>query len=747
MATKRRPATRGKARPKKPTQKPRTETLRQRDRLWEPWLVVPGVPVLGLVCGAIWSNLWAKLGMAILMLLVTAAVSWAGYRYSSKREEFQRRHVGFTIAGSGAAIVVWMFTGWGSAIGTGQVTGPGSGIAAAVKSVIHPTFAAQVWGSIYIVGAAGVVLAWNIRRSEVVRGDGRDDHDESKGWDEVVGLPGSRARIVDQTADHVRVRVRTAGGQDADDVSKAARAIQAIIPGARMGSIRAVPSPSGLAVERDLIMMKRDPLEKPPSRPEWDGQRRSIVDGFRPGLCEDASPVAVHVAGGKKMPPTNMQVMGGTRTGKSHFFRLCTLDISECDDVVLWVSDTIKGAQTIKPLMPAIDWFARTKSETHAMLAALDKVVRARADDLGRRGYDEWSPKCGFPLLIVWIEEAARVLGDSERFVRLAESVLSAGVVLVNSMQRASHDNLPTSARANIAAAVCFAVRSDTDASFVLPDDVMETQVAHLWYTELERRQGYFYAVAPGVSPEQRPMAKRTWWMDRADIERAVAANAPGMAALDDLSVRAAGEAYANRSAGRNVGASSGGRSGPSVDGNAPGYVDGTVDGWPGPSVDDEADDDYFDDVDDDELTVVEIDPEDARDMDEIDPREPLPEVDGPDVEFGPQGTPGPELTGAARHEAWLGVLDEVARRQPPQDDGSVTVEMSDLLDAWLQVPGVSPSTRPWLHERLNELINHDPPLAERLRKGRYRLLPGKPGVTAPVTAGDRDGPFVSAPG
>jgi hypothetical protein len=666
----------------------------------------------------------ARAMVATSLVISGVTVAWFVYQYAEARKPFQRAHA--------------------------TATAPLVGVAAAVTLLIG---ARPVWCWMFLLAGGTLGLTWNVRIARVVRGDGGDHHADDKGWDEVHGIPGARAKVVEKTENHRRVRVRLRGGQNRDDLAKAASSIESAA-GSRYGSVRVVPSPGDRADEGDLILMERDVLQQPNRRPAWDGVRRKIQDGLLVGVFESGDAVSLRFAGGPKGPPVNVNIMGLSRSGKSHLFRLVVLWASECDDVVIWASDTIKGRQTMKPLQRAIDWLAVDKGETSEMITALDKVIRYRADWLGDRGLDEWQTGCGIPQLIAWFEEAARTTG-SERFTRLTEAALSAGVIIVSSMQRASHGNQPTDARANMGANICFPVLDDTDSGFVLPNDIAKVSIAHLWGADLEHHQGYFYVAAPGVSHEQRLMPARTYSLDETGARldpvtftRLINERAPGMAELDEGTATAAGPAYADREHGRHAvddpsaGAGADGRNG--ADRMDRDRTDG----------EDKRMDDYADEVDerstdpntysdeDDDIETPQPHPDDRGDMARVDPRATLPPARG-QFQLGLVGTPGDPLTGPQRHQAWMQVVDRVAGEMKPEPDGSVVVSLTDLLTAWFEVRGVDATTRPWVHARLAEWCEPLGELAERAGRGRYRLTPALlrrlGSGSLPVTPGDEE--------
>ena len=221
-----------------------------------------------------------------------------------------------------------------------------------------------------------------------------------------------------------------------------------------------------------------------------------------------------------------------SRSGKSHLFRIFVWGLSETFDAVLWVSDTIKGAQTLSPVMPAISRYENTREGTRVMLDDVERIIRYRSEALGKLHLDEWQPGCGMPALFVWVEEAARVLGGNERWTRLAESSLSTGIIMVDSMQRTDHRNKSTSARSQVASSLCFGVNDPEDSAMVLSERVQAVSQAHNWKT---RHQGRLHEDIVRDDYEHQIMPARTFLHDDiiAEIRDAISANASRMGQLD----------------------------------------------------------------------------------------------------------------------------------------------------------------------------------------------------------------------
>jgi hypothetical protein len=658
--------------------------------------------------------------VAVAFLVVLPYVAW---NYSSgARSSFQRVH----------AVVSCVLVGLG-ALGTMLVGLTG-------------------WWIVIFLGAGHTLaLSWNIRRADVIRGEGRDGHGDGLGWDEALDLKGSKATIVEDNEVRRRIRVTGVNGQGVADIRAKLPRIVAAAKGLR-GSGRVIDRPH--ENEADIVIVKKDILKKSPADFPWNGQRRSFADGATLALSQMGVTITVHLAGGKNFGPTNLQVMGMTRAGKSHFFRLFAREVSRTDDAVLWVVDLIKGRQTLPPVAPAVDWFVEDRDEARVLLQGLkDRVIPARADYLGSIDLDEWEPGCGLAALIVWIEEAAQA-GLGDLYTRVVETCLSVGIFLVDSMQRADHQNKPTGARAQMAAAVCFGVQSKTDSGMVLPDDVNEQSLADVWQNT---KQGACYIVAPGIPAELRGIECRTPWVERDKLTAEIANNARGMCQLDDVTEQAMGAPYAERELfskvidehGRPVRVSTAvrrkldqiaGRTTPTTTGPTAQTSPVRPAGQTAPTT--YEDGDQMDDRTDDDqpIEIDESDPAVANpalpvayqgaenDMVQVDPRAELAPVPGEaaGVSFIPQDQ-AERLEGPARHEAWQRCLAQVAADGQTEADGSIIVTTADLCDAWLGTPGVDSRMRPWMHARIDSLIEAG--LAERVEpepgvpgRGKYRL-------------------------
>lgn len=243
-------------------------------------------------------------------------------------------------------------------------------------------------------------------------------------------------------------------------------------------------------------------------------------------------------------------IMGMTGAGKSQFMRMLAADLSTRKKVTIWAHDHVKGLQTLKPLIEggALDWVTMTKADGKAMLATTKNVIAARARWLGIKGFDQWTDDCGLNVLIVWIEEA-NALAQLKDLLDLVREGRSVGVIIMLSLQRASHTTIDTDTRAQLAGNVCFGVESDVDAKFGLPAHVLDAGAEpERWRAD---KPGYCYIAGPGISENQQAEEARTFFAKKEEIVdaclRGKSVRTPLADETDKVTIAAAGNVYMKR--------------------------------------------------------------------------------------------------------------------------------------------------------------------------------------------------------
>jgi hypothetical protein len=611
------------------------------------------------------------------------------------------------------------------------------------------------WMDIQMVVGGLLALSWNILRTDAVRGMGDDDRPATKasGYDDLVGLPGSSVSDVAHDGPRTTATIHTAGTQDTDDVQHAGRAIRAL---AKATSVTVVPHPSGDPTRARVTLLRKDVLRR---GVPWPGASRpggSITDPIRTGVVENGTESLLWLAGdGQGRAPFLGGIAGMPGAGKSRFAWTVWADGASRTDVVWWISDTAKSGQTSGPARDLFDWVAPTAAETQAMLAAVEAAAKWRATYLGDA--QEWTPASGIPCLIVWFEEAARVADRfAERIIRLSELVRSTGIIVIFSMQRLSATNMPSDARHNLSAGVCFGTGDAISASFVLSDGTLDAGAdPHRWKAN---RPGYHYLEAPGVPEEEWPLKRRTYLISPEDLTRAVSDGARFRpSGLDAGTAEAAGAAYASRD-----GAASrppvppsrlavpSGRPGSVPDASQPPRP--TVSSRPATETGlDLTETDTTTDPETDadlETALLEEDMDMARDA-----LDPIPDDLAADAAAGPprpgEYPPGEDFDLGVTPDPPIGarltVAEQATHVQSMISDlmGDATgldIDTADLVDAWealrTQVPGIP--TRPALYRWLERYMAAG--LAEDRGRGRWYLHRAAASTTVTITDRDEEG-------
>lgn len=677
---------------------------------WDDILLPPALAIGLLMAGSMlhlaWGHGWFRIVFPGVFLTAGVGLGWATWtRFARPRDAVLR--------GFASAAVAW---GFGS-VAVSIVIGPG-GFSGYGAWWLSTQFAADV---ILIVGVA-------IPRARAVRGEGHEGRGKSDPL-EALGLhPATRGRVTSASDRTITAEVEHGGTQSTRDLQQALEGIEAV-KRLRPGALRAVP---GAVMGRSTVtltttdVLGAGPIPPPPLVP-----RRTVEDPVVVGLYEDGE-TAIEL-----IPQGHAVSMGMTGTGKGVTETWTLAQLAVTPDVVIWLSSPVKGWQTYRPIKPAIDWFAGTRTESVAMLKALKfHVISARTALLDSLGYRKWEPECWtkhrIPFLVVEFEEAAWLV-DRDELVEISEQSRSAGVRIRFDLQRASHDRMDTSVRANLGATRCFGVQQPEDAGFVMPDSALDAGAdPSRWRDTMP---GCFYLSGPGIPSARWPVPVRSFFPMSPDgredwtaVQEVVAAYR-GRAVLDETTVRAAGTVYANWTR---------------TDGTVPSVRSVHTDArtaCPSPStVDgrtDDADGRWTDETADEEMDETDryggYEPDEPLDEETaaMDPRAPLPAWTGEDITFGLDGAPGPAPTREAMDEAFREIVSGWVA------EGRIEFETKDLLEAWLARPGFTTSQRPALYRRIGALI--DAGQAERTGRGSYLLLAGAGRETVTVTDGDDD--------
>ncbi|MER6364812.1 plasmid transfer protein TraB [Kitasatospora sp. NPDC001527] len=650
-----------------------------------PWITVAATGAAGSLA---WVPAHDSTGYAVGLTLgsvgLTAATAWAGKATTAQR----RLHSAVTVAAGSGWFTATALAGWNSL-----------------------TF------GMFWLGGSVLALSWNVRQALRRNPDAVQAAAESADASllEKVKLAGARIRKTEVEPNRVTAELTLpAGEMTNEDVTRALPNIASALDVATT-AVRYLPDPDS-ARRGDLVVVPRDMLA---DVVEWEMPTNvggSIADPLVIGRYDDGSPLHLWLPGDPESGrnATHLLICGMTGSGKGDGALNVLCEILARRDVIVWLSDP-KSFQDFGPLVPALDWAVEGGAPTETMVTGLQAVIPVRTRWLGAHGYRQWVPAAaeqqsdpahscqkgracgceGMPFLVGWFEEAAatiRFMGD-EGFTEVAQLARAAGIALVISLQRPSHDQLSTSTRASLPSALVFGLDA-RDEGMALPGPVIDAG-AHpgAWGN---RRPGYCYLVTPGVAEQRYSAPGRTFrFTGRAArvMEQVAAWAVRNGAKVDPVTAKGAtttaGNAYTHRH-GQDTTDQSG--EGDSVYANAGGTeADGTDIG---------------------DVAVGRVDAEDEG----LDPQAELPPVPDAmaDAVFGAGAGAGvPVFTAEEARAAMDAIVAEF------EHSGVMVIGPKDVMDHAERFG----RTRSWVSGEFRRLIEEGR-LVPTAKGGRYRIVP-----------------------
>lgn len=614
--------------------------------------------------------------------------------------------VGLTVAAGGLTAFTWhVFKARGRSVQVHATAYVGVGALWVLWAAIAGLWSLAVWAVWAFAGVVGG-LTWSIRRA--ARGSGDDTHQgDDGGLLEAIGIAGRPAGKARLEADGARVRlpVQMERGQASVEDLQGAKGRIASAAGVRKGAVRVEPEPDDHS-RGDVVVVPRDLLRETIPYPGPSAPGASIVEELQVGRYEGGDTTRLWLPGDPKAKPaprnaTHIGVMGMTGSGKSESVLVALVEAMTRPDCSVVYSDPIKGIQTVAPIAAGVGLLLTEQKPAVAAFRRLPVAIRARTAAMGRHGFRQWTPdvyrKIGMKYLVCVWEEAADLLADSELFVKVTEQARSAGITLIPSQQRLSHDRMSTSARYNLGGGWCFGVGDDRSATFALSPQTLDAgAVPEEWKAN---KPGYAYLEAPGVPEVRWPEPMRAYLGDPDHLREVIAEHCRD-AALDPVTANAFGKVYSDyrrqvldggadwQQPTRTAIAMPAGPTGRVKEDQADKDEDGADDGQEGGL-------EGYDPRQDPDMPAMRPQPEPGF-MDDADPSQELPEDDpDPPIRWGrPAGEPRPTASAA---KALLRA--ELARRAA---EGAEEVTTGELAEYRAQVLRRSPA---WLSGELRALV------------------------------------------
>lgn len=483
-----------------------------------PWLTVAAeVPATFAAHQAWGDSPIAAVGLTVAAGALTAATWWAGMGTKPAR----RIHATLSTAAGASYLVV------------GTVADP-----------FHPALMSTL-----VIGGAVAAGSWNIRQALRVNVDTDKNAGAAETGVLVKAIGDAKVALRGKPKiepNKVTAPLQLAAGQvTSDDLGNRIKHIAGEL-GVSPTSIRIVPDPDR-ADQATLVVVPKDELKTVTPWPGPSNPGGSITEPIVIGIYEDGQEAVLWLPAGPGRNATHFLAAGMNGSAKSTGLSVVAAEVLTRHDVIMWAVDPSKGMQTFAAFLPYLDWVEMTEAGGNEMIDALTQVITARANELGRHGFKNWTPEAfeqlGMPYMVVWIEEAAKFFRNGTEMEGLVMEARSAGISVEISLQRPSATSMPTDVREQLGGVLCFGVKGSTTADMALPDDVRDAGARpEAWEN---RKPGYCYLVAPGVEEERYATPLRTYLIDDDQITGALAIlpRTP----IDPVTAAAAGDAYANR--------------------------------------------------------------------------------------------------------------------------------------------------------------------------------------------------------
>ena len=492
-----------------------------------PWAAIPVLAPAGFLAHWMWGD--AGLGTGLAAAAVAAAggtVTWVTHRLTEARTWYAHN---IAVATTGA--------------GTAWLT------AATVFGAGRPMLDVLIIGGIALCSIADVHL-WAARQGTNEQLKAKEKADKGRilpSFDFAAAklkLENVTARVTSETEMQQRSELTLTDGATAEDIQGRRKELASIFKVAP-GGIRVIENPSR-ADKAELVIVKQDVMRQLQPWPGLDPAvvGASIADApLKLGVYEDGEDFIDH------LDNRHTLAVGMAGAGKSMYGKVKIVEAAARRDTFCCAIDLVKGKQTLGPIENAIGWTAYDKPQARAMLEGLKRAVRARADHLASQGLGQWTKGCGLTLIHVLVEEAASAV-DFDEIVDLLREARSTGIHMELSLQRATWSNLDTDARANLGDGICFGVRDEADAAFVLPDYVIDAGCdPSVWR---KTRPGAAYAAIEAVDTDRHTTAVKFYGppSEKKEEENLLLAEAAASlpdqdTKLDPITRRAFGSAYA----------------------------------------------------------------------------------------------------------------------------------------------------------------------------------------------------------
>ncbi|WP_031522626.1 hypothetical protein [Streptomyces sp. NRRL F-5123] len=256
-----------------------------------------------------------------------------------------------------------------------------------------------------------------------------------------------------------------------------------------------------------------------------------------PGVLTDPQ----EVAGGGNVEHCIAQGTNGA--GKTVGNALIVTEGATRTEVSIIIINCSKFMQDYGHVRHAADMVIDTEATARRFFKQLHTVIKARGDYLAAKGLSKWKPGCGLNFLLIIGEEAAD-FADGEAYAKVLRTLRSTGGWFLSSIQRATHDQMDTTARSNHPGGMAYGLTDGAEAQYILPPEAIEAGAFPGWGN---RKPGYLYAAGMGIAQERWAVTARTYDVDRPTLAAAVTAGLNVRTPMDATTAEAFGPLWTNR--------------------------------------------------------------------------------------------------------------------------------------------------------------------------------------------------------
>ncbi|MFF8910945.1 hypothetical protein [Streptomyces olivaceoviridis] len=402
----------------------------------------------------------------------------------------------------------------------------------------------------WAIGGVGLALANNLWSSFHKKGSEKG----ASRWEKLeaeIGL--AKHELKEAKSNGKGTVIATVEGKDGATADELARRIPAMASALKLGKGRITHTVDD--DDSSLITMRVQVADLLKEGFPWRGPSAfgaSIGDvPIRTGRYEDGEDLLLNLTGQLRDPGplSNGNVehaiaMGVNGAGKTQGNQLIITECCTRTEVSVIVIDCSKFQQDFGHVRHGIEWPIDKKDAARRFFKILPTAIEKRTDFLAAKGLSKWEPGCGLNFLVVIGEEAADFAADNEHYQKILRTARAAGIWILTSIQRATHNNMDTDSRANSPAGLCFGLRDGADAQYCLPDEAID---AGAWPQWGNRKPGYHYAAGLGIPEERWHVTARTELASKRDQADAVTAGAAIRTPLDTITAEAFGDLYVNR--------------------------------------------------------------------------------------------------------------------------------------------------------------------------------------------------------